>query len=223
MQIIKGANPIKIVNVVSTADLLQRVSIERFNTHEWGRFDVENNYGGVGYINELQDMELPLLEKIPQAIRKTFNRLFRAYLRNSVNNFLMPKESLRNLQIKFNNENAELRYPNSKTNPYLNPKYTKTKPPYYDWKKEATDEFYLYYDDVITLISSIRNFETHREDAFASSQFDLAKRNVVDPISGIESPGNYLVLCNLVVLCAYSFIEILQVWIDTQTRLGKCN
>jgi hypothetical protein len=41
------------------------------------------------------------------------------------------------------------------------------------------------------------------------------------PISGIESPGNYLVLSGLVILSIYAFIEILQRWIDTQIRLGK--
>jgi hypothetical protein len=171
--------------------------------------------------DELQEMELPLLEKIPQAIKKMFNRLYRAFLKTSINNYLMPEESLHNLQMKFNNENAEIRYSNNQTNPYLNPKYTKMKGSYYDWRKKTCDEYYLYYDETINLISSIRNFETHRDDAFASAQFDLAKRRMVEPISGIESPGNYLVLSSLVILSVYTFIEILQLWLDTQTRIGK--
>lgn len=44
---------LKIVNVLTTADLLQRVTIQDFNEHSWGRFDVENNYNGrVGYIKD---------------------------------------------------------------------------------------------------------------------------------------------------------------------------
>lgn len=67
----------------------------------------------------------------------------------------------------------------------------------------------------------MRNFQTHKEDAFTSMQFDLAKRKSSEPISSVENPGNYLVLSNCVVLCVYAFLEILQIWIDTQVRIGK--
>ncbi len=172
-------------------------------------------------IEDLRVIELTLLKEIPEQLKKVFNWLYRSYLNNSLNNFLLPKESLRDLQIKFNNENAELRYPNSQRNPYLDPNFVKKQRHNYDWRREAPNEFYLYYDDVISLISTIRNFETHKEDAFVISRFNLAKRKVIDPMSGIESPGNYLVLSNIVILSVYAFIEIMQVWIDTQTRLGK--
>jgi hypothetical protein len=51
--------------------------------------------------------------------------------------------------------------------------------------------------------------------------FDLAKRKVRDPISGIENPANYLVLSYSVILSVYAFIEIMQVWVDTQVRAGR--
>jgi TATA-box binding protein (TBP) (component of TFIID and TFIIIB) len=42
---------IQINNVISTADLRQRVEITKFNDFSWGRYDIENNYNGkVGYV-----------------------------------------------------------------------------------------------------------------------------------------------------------------------------
>lgn len=170
---------------------------------------------------ELQSDELALLNEIPESIRKMFNKLFAAYLRHSTNNALIPDEALYTLLVKFRNENAELRYPDAQTNPYLNSGYRRTREPNYDWKKKAPDEFYEYYDGIITCINSIRNFHIHSEDAFTRTQFDLASRRVTDPLSQIQNPGNFIVLANLVILCAYEFIEILQIWIDTQARLGN--
>jgi len=171
--------------------------------------------------NQLEKMELPLLDSIPEAIRKMFNKLFKAYLKNSINNSLVPDESLYNLLTKFNHENTELRYPDRQTNPYLNPRYHRSRDHNYNWRKKAVDEFYPYYDGVLTTLSTIRNFQTHKEDAFTSSKFDLARRKVSEPISEIENPGNYVVLSNLVILSVYEFIEILQIWIDTQVRKKK--
>ncbi len=172
---------------------------------------------------ELRQIETPLLEYIPESIRKLFNDLFRAYLKNSINNQLIPDETLYNLLTKFNNENAELRYPVPRSNPYLSPQYRRTNSSNYDWRKKATDEFYPHYDGVLTLLSSMRNFQTHKRDAFTSSKFELAKRKIVEPISGLDNPGNYVVLSNLVILSVYAFIEILQIWIDTQVRIGNIN
>jgi hypothetical protein len=43
----------KICNTVSTADLKQRVDIQKFNQHSWGRFDTVGNYNGkVGYVKD---------------------------------------------------------------------------------------------------------------------------------------------------------------------------
>jgi len=171
--------------------------------------------------NDLQEKELSLLDTIPEALRKMFNKLFKAYLKNSVNNPLLPDDTLFKLLTRFNNENAEFRYPNQTTNPYLDRRYVGTRNPNYIWQKKVADEYYPYYDGVLTLLSSIRNFQTHKEDAFTSSHFELAKRKVAEPISGVKNPGNYVVLSNLVILCVYLFIEILQIWLDTQVRIGR--
>lgn len=45
-------------------------------------------------------------------------------------------------------------------------------------EEKATDELYPYYNkEDLILLSSIRNFYTHKEDEFTSAQFDLAKEN----------------------------------------------
>lgn len=211
MKQIEDATPEIIEDIKKAYDILSQVIIPSLFPTD---FPLPKNF------EELSNLETDLLERIPEAIRKTFNILFKAYLKKSVNNALVPDESLFNLLTKFNNENAELRYPNNRPNPYLSQKY-KPRNSYYDWRKKATDEFYPYYDGFFNLLSTIRNFETHREDAFTSAQFELAKRKLVEPVSGIGSPGNYLVLSNLVILSSYAFIEILQIWIDTQVRIGK--
>ena len=44
---------VKIHNIISTADLGQKVEITKFNQFAWGRYDVENNYNGrVGYVKD---------------------------------------------------------------------------------------------------------------------------------------------------------------------------
>lgn len=39
--------------VISTADLKQSVEISKFNSYDWGRYDLVNNYNGrVGYVKD---------------------------------------------------------------------------------------------------------------------------------------------------------------------------
>ena len=168
--------------------------------------------------SELEKNEMQLAENIPEAIRKMFNKLFKAYLKNSANNSLEPDETLYNLLTKFNRENVELRYPNENSNPYLNRRARQAQ--FQDqWQKKAADELYLYFHGFLTMLNNIRNFQTHKEDAFTSTQFEKANRKISEPLSGISNPGNYIVMVNLVILATYQFIEILQVWIDTQNRI----
>lgn len=170
---------------------------------------------------ELQRIELSLLKNIPNEIKEMFNILLKAYLKNSTNNPLNTDDNhLWNVVVKFNNENADLRYPDRNTNPYLD-RYWKIKDLTYDWRRDAKNEFGIYYQETLKFLSSIRNFQAHKNDIFTSRQFDLAKRNIVDPISGIKHPGNYLLLCNAVIIFVYAFVEILQIWIDTQIRVQK--
>jgi hypothetical protein len=80
-----------------------------------------------------------------------------AYLKYSNKNRLRPKDELIVLLFKFNNENADLRYPDEETNPYIKKikeektveEYRSTKnSDHYksrnDWRREVTDEFYSY-------------------------------------------------------------------------------
>jgi TATA-box binding protein (TBP) (component of TFIID and TFIIIB) len=46
---------IRIVNVITTGDLLQPIEIEKFNKYQWGRFDLQGNYNGkVGNVKDKQ-------------------------------------------------------------------------------------------------------------------------------------------------------------------------
>lgn len=166
---------------------------------------------------ELQLYETQLLRDIPHALKDMFLKLFKGFLRNSTNNRHAPGDTLFNLLEKFNFENVEIRYAGALSNPYLqNNRHSSG-----DWRKIAKDELYEYYGGVIDLLKNIRNFQTHKEEPFFSDTFDLAKRKISEPISEIEHPGNYIILTNLVVFSVYEFIEILQVWIDTQSRIGR--
>ena len=197
---------------------------------------------------ELQSIENELLRYIPHALKDMFLKLFKGYLKNSCKNASEPDDSLHNLLEKFNRENIEIRYQNVQNNPYTtrsrrnnnqnNPYTTRSRRnnnqnnPYttrsrrnnnqsMDWRKKAKNELYEYYGGVIDVLNNMRNFQTHKEEPFFSGMFDLAKRKLSEPISGIDHPGNYITLANLVIFSVYEFIEILQVWIDTQVRIGK--
>ncbi len=183
---------------------------------------------------ELQSIENELLSYIPHALKVMFLKLFKGYLENSCKNASEPYDSLYNLLEKFNRENIEIRYQNVQNNPYTtrsrrnnnqnNPYTTRSRRnnnQSMDWRKKAKNELYEYYGGVIDVLNNMRNFQTHKEEPFFSGMFDLAKRKLSEPISGIDHPGNYITLANLVIFSVYEFIEILQVWIDTQVRIGK--
>jgi hypothetical protein len=174
--------------------------------------------------DELKRMEMSHMESIPEALRKLFNKIFFAYLKTSTNNALTPEEPLYILMNKFNNENAEKRYPETsdpKMNPYLYTENEWSGDQKRDWRKKANYEFYHYYDGVLSMLNSMRNFQIHKEDAFPKKQFNKLDRKISDPISGIENPANYLVLGYTVILSIYTFIEILQIWVDTHVKISK--
>ena len=167
---------------------------------------------------ELQSIENELLRNIPHALKDMFLKLFKGYLKNSCKNALEPDDSLYNLLEKFNRENIEIRYQNVQNNPYTT-RSRRDNNQSMAWRK-AKNELYEYYGGVIDVLNNMRNFQTHKEEPFFSGMFDLAKRKLSEPISGIDHPGNYITLANLVIFSVYEFIEILQVWIDTQVRIG---
>ncbi len=168
--------------------------------------------------DELQRIENELLRNIPHALKDMFLKLFKGYLKNSCEHALEPDDSLHNLLEKFNRENIKIRYQNVQNNPYTT-RSRKDNKQSMDWRK-AKNELYEYYGGVIDVLNNMRNFQTHKEEPFFSAKFDLAKRKISEPISGIDHPGNYITLANLVIFSVYEFIEILQVWIDTQVRIG---
>lgn len=46
----KSDYTIRIQNIICTADMMQRIDVQRLNDFQWGRFDIEANYGKVGYV-----------------------------------------------------------------------------------------------------------------------------------------------------------------------------
>ena len=173
---------------------------------------------------ELEGIDVALNEEVPKSLRSVFNKLFTPYLKIALSGKMriFPRISIIQLIIQFNNENLELRYPNPTTNPYLNPEYIKAlkiDPSKYDWLRNGTDELYHYYSLVGQLERIMRNEEEHKEDPLSSIQFELAQRKEIDPVSGINHPGNYIVLSNLVVLSIYEFVQVMQIWVDTCVRI----
>ncbi len=47
------------------------------------------------------------------------------------------------------------------------------------------------------------------------------QRKIEDPISGIESPGNFFILISVLFLVSYHFIDVMQTWIDTDVLFRR--
>ncbi|QUC64382.1 hypothetical protein NsoK4_08125 [Nitrosopumilus sp. K4] len=75
---------------------------------------------------------------------------------------------------------------------------------------------------VETMLKELRNHTEHwkkgESKAYLSNKL---KRISEDPISNIESPGNFLILISVLMLVSYHFIDIMQTWIDTDTILKQ--
>ena len=78
-----------------------------------------------------------------------------------------------------------------------------------------------YHEGVLEHIMSTRNFETHYTDVNSRNRFERAGRKFFDPLTEIEYPGNYILLAGLTVSCVYEFIELLQIWLDSNVIRKK--
>lgn len=173
---------------------------------------------------ELEEIDVALNEEVTKSLRSVFNKLFTPYLKIALSGKMRirPRMSIVQLIIQFNNENLELRYPPKVTNPYLDSEYIKAAkidPSKYDWLRNGSDELYHYYSIVGQLESVMRNEEEHKEDPLSRIQFELAQRKEIDPVSGINHPGNYMTLSSLVNLSIYEFVQVMQIWVDTCVRI----
>ncbi|CAD6368403.1 hypothetical protein NMT12_100032 [metagenome] len=172
-------------------------------------------------LKKLENIDIPKLSAIPEGLRQLFNRLYLAFLEKSTNVDLSTTKGLYSIHMRFQSENAFIRYPNNLKNPYFNSDIKdaiERKGKKYDWtiNFETSNEFLQCYYGVLSLIDSMRNFSTHSVDLNSRQKFNFAGRKIIDPLSGIEHSGNFITLANLCVFCGYQFNELLQIWLDSQ-------
>ena len=176
------------------------------NDDEWKR---PNNY------NSLYSIDSGLFNDIPKLFKEIFNTIFLAFLRNGHARYmsLQGASSLFTLHRTFENENSRLRYPVGRTIPYTAPR---NNPNNWERDMEAPDEFLQCFSGFLQFADSLRNFEAHKTDPKTKERFDHADRVIKDPLTGMSSPGNFIILANNSVSLMYEFIELIQVWLDSK-------
>ena len=159
---------------------------------------------------ELEEWEIVILDEIPKGLKGFFNTLYLKFFKN--NNIIPQQNSYFSYNFDFVKINAKIRYPDGVENPYID----QTNPTK-DWTKNAniSHEFMEYHHGILDYINSSRNFEIHKNDAASRLRFDKAGRKFSDPVSEIEHPSNYIMTSSLAIHAVYEFIELLQIWVDS--------
>lgn len=89
-------------------------------------------------------------------------------------------------------------------------------------KKYERGFLYQGYWQVEFMITELRNHTEHwvkeENKPFLRDELD---RMIEDPISGIESPGNFFILISILLLMSYHFIDVMQTWLDTVKLVEK--
>ena len=93
----------------------------------------------------------------------------------------------------------------------------------YDWTKspKIAFEFMEYHRGVLDHLVANRNFDEHHDDNNALKLFNEAGRTIIDPLTEMEHPSNYILLAGLTINCVYEFIELMQIWIDSNNIQKK--
>ncbi len=178
-------------------------------------------------LNDLNQEDIPKLMSAPEIFRQFFNKVYTAFLSNAQHVSIDSTKGLFSIHQAFENENKPIRYPNQKKNPYYDEKYAeklkKEKKIYnWTWNYETSNEFLQCYYGMESLIDSMRNFNIHSNDMKTKIRFNKAGRPIKDPLTGMDSPGNFITLANLSIYAIYQYIEIIQIWIDSKI-IGKEN
>jgi len=159
---------------------------------------------------ELQEWEHAILRVIPQQLKDFFDTVYFIFFKNQT---ITPiREGYYHYNVAFARINAKIRYPDGVEN-----KYKTETPSGKDWTKHERipHEFMEYHRGVLDNIISNRNFEIHNKNAGARLKFNKAGRTYSDPLSEIEHPSNYIMTSSLAIHAVYEFIELLQIWVDS--------
>jgi hypothetical protein len=177
-------------------------------------------------IVEDRDKELKTIEAIKKheaffykttisVLPDIFNDLFFAFTKNT--SYDKGNEHISKLGKNFIDLNLDYR------NPSLQPGPINSPPGGRDWHydNKIRDELLLNFDGVPSIIQSVRNSASHIKDPKTKTILKKLKRDLHDSVSGAESPGSIFALVSVVILIIYEFIEVLQLWADTETLMSS--
>ena len=166
-------------------------------------------------IKELENFELQLLEDVPVDLQIVFKKTYAAFLYNTSSTSTL--ETFFEYGKEFKKINAKLRHPDDSTNPFYDSASATRHGSRYDWTfhPKVAFEFMEYHRGVLDHLVATRNFETHHNDTNAGRWFLKANRKISDPLTKMEHPANYVLLSGLTINCVYEFIELLQIWVDS--------
>jgi len=156
-----------------------------------------------------------LFEDIPKLFKEIMDAAYTAFLRQGHRKHIstLPNVSgFFQIHQTFENENSYIRY-NGRNNPYRSP----TSNPAH-WVRDITakNEFLQCFKGTVELIDSFRNYDSHKQNTTFKDRFDLANRVIKDPLTGMSSPGNFIILANNSVNLIYEIMELIQVWLDSK-------
>ena len=169
-------------------------------------------------LNGLNLEDIGKLMSAPDMFRQFFNMVYLPFLENSTTVSIDTTKGLFSIHQAYENVNKHLRYSDNDNNPYFDKQKFEDYGSKYDWTRtnESSNEFLQCYNGVVNLIDTMRNFNTHNKDMKTRSRFNRAGRRITDPLSGIDSPINFITLANLAVHAIYQYIEILQIFLDSK-------
>ncbi len=166
--------------------------------------------------DSLYNIDLGLFDDVPKIFKEIMDTVYLAFLRTGHRKHVihLPTSSgFFPMHKTFENENSYLRYANGRASPYNSPTSRSE-----DWVRDhsAPNEFLQFFSGTVGLIDSFRNFEAHKRNASFKDAFDQAGRVIKDPLTGMLSPGNFIILANNSINLIYEFMEIIQIWIDSK-------
>ena len=156
------------------------------------------------------------VQEVPAALQIVFKKTYGAFLDNT--DPTTQKEGFFEYGKEFKKINGKLRHPanSNPPNPYYDQKKANSMSNY-DWTfpKNVAFEFMEYHRGILEHLVATRNFETHHYDTNVMRWFGKANRKISDPLTKMEHPANYVLLSGLTINCVYEFIELLQIWVDS--------
>ena len=170
---------------------------------------------------EVSNNEEKLFSEIIGDLQPIYGDIFYLFFGNENQIGFYKPDSLPE-SVKFRHFNLDKRYPKdgkknnkfSLDNPSWNTDNGKTL--HKDMQKRG--ELYQGYFQVESMIDGLRNLTEHwKKKTGRDFLQNKLKRKMIDPVTGIQSPGNIFSLVSISILMSYQIIEILQTWIDTDT------